>query len=271
MQVQHETAQELLHDRQFQLRHVTQSRNYDYHKLVLPLNIYRLGHTYIDIAAAGRDDFLQLGTEESLLQMTQKSKRQNESQTAASTGQGQSGIGHGDRDDGKGAAQAFPASLSTPKNRFESISLKYSQELLLDLESQKQRLINKSKTLDPSAQAQGAGGSTPHLAQNKAGAENQNRRGSDIGSQASYKWGEDDNEGHEKNASDAVKMERINQQVQAINAEMKTINVDASTLFQSISNGITHTVAVKQNGKMYSWGIGMCGQLGHSVDAFTEM
>jgi len=66
-------------------------------------------------------------------------------------------------------------------------------------------------------------------------------------------------------------MERINQQVQAINAEMKTINVDASTLFQSISNGITHTVAVKQNGKMYSWGIGMCGQLGHGVDAFTEM
>ena len=30
-------------------------------------------------------------------------------------------------------------------------------------------------------------------------------------------------------------------------------------------------MAVKQNGKMYSWGIGMCGQLGHSLDTLNEM
>ena len=66
IQIQHETEQQLLHDRQFQLWHSTTSKNYDYHKLVLPLNIYRLGSSFIDVAGSGRDDLLQLGGEEGL-------------------------------------------------------------------------------------------------------------------------------------------------------------------------------------------------------------
>lgn len=30
-----------------------------------------------------------------------------------------------------------------------------------------------------------------------------------------------------------------------------------------MSSGLTHSAAVKQNGKLYTWGVGLCGQLGH--------
>ena len=148
VQVQGETPQELLHDRQFQLRHLTSSRNYDFHKLVLPLNIYRLGHTYIDIACAGQDDFLQLGTEEGLLQVTQRSKRQTDSP---------SGTTQSSAHDPKAASPGGRSSrLSHPKNKFDSLSTKYNQEQLVELEHQKQRLMNKAKTLDPNGPASGA-------------------------------------------------------------------------------------------------------------------
>lgn len=149
--MQGETALELLHDRQFQIRHVTQSRNYDFHKLVLPLNIYRLGHTYIDIACAGQDDYLQLGSEEGLLQVTQRSKRQPDSP---------SGTTQSSSHDPK-ASPSRASRLSHPKNKFDSLSSKYNQELLLELEHQKQRLMNKAKTLDPSGQTSGAGNQSP--------------------------------------------------------------------------------------------------------------
>lgn len=100
---------------------MTQSRNYDYHKLILPLNIYRLGHTYIDIACTGQDDYLQLGAEEGLLQVTQKSKRPPDSPGGAT---------HSSGHDPKAAALR----VSNPKNKFDSLSSKYNQELLLELD-----------------------------------------------------------------------------------------------------------------------------------------
>lgn len=33
-----------------------------------------------------------------------------------------------------------------------------------------------------------------------------------------------------------------------------------------MSAGLTHTVALKQNGKLFAWGVGLCGQLGFSID-----
>lgn len=53
---------------------MTQSKNYDYHKLNMTLQVYRLGSSYVDLAAAGQDDLLQLGNEESYAHMLEISK-----------------------------------------------------------------------------------------------------------------------------------------------------------------------------------------------------
>ena len=65
IQIQNETGSQRLNDRQFRLTHITQSRNYDYHKLQMTLNIYRLGTSFSEVVSSGRDDMLQLGHEES--------------------------------------------------------------------------------------------------------------------------------------------------------------------------------------------------------------
>lgn len=66
IQIINETAKEKLQDKQFKITHTTFSRNFDYHRLNLPLAIYRLGSSYIDIVSVGQDDTLQLGTEDTL-------------------------------------------------------------------------------------------------------------------------------------------------------------------------------------------------------------
>jgi len=37
-----------------------------------------------------------------------------------------------------------------------------------------------------------------------------------------------------------------------------------------VSTGLTHSVAVKQNGKLFSWGVGLCGQLGLSIEDINK-
>ena len=79
MQILHESQKDLLTDRQFQLRHITISKNYDYHKLLIPINIYRLGRSFIDVVSTGRNDMLQLGTEEGFIEVTSKLSNQTNS------------------------------------------------------------------------------------------------------------------------------------------------------------------------------------------------
>lgn len=73
--------------------------------------------------------------------------------------------------------------------------------------------MNKAKTLDPSGQAQSQGGTTPGPAKGKAAGDGLLKRGSDLGSQTSYKLGEDDNESPERDMSDAAKMDRITNEI----------------------------------------------------------
>ena len=63
--------------------------------------IYRLGSSYIDIVSVGQDDTLQLGTEDTLNQMTNKDQFDNDRK----------------KDLGEGP-HAY-------RNRFESVSYKY--------------------------------------------------------------------------------------------------------------------------------------------------
>tara|TARA_B110000285_G_scaffold214060_1_gene259018 strand:+ start:363 stop:848 length:486 start_codon:yes stop_codon:yes gene_type:complete len=37
-----------------------------------------------------------------------------------------------------------------------------------------------------------------------------------------------------------------------------------------VSTGLTHSVAVKQNGKLFSWGVGLCGQLGFAIEDINK-
>jgi len=53
-----ESQAELLQDRQFTIVHRTTSKSYDYHKLCMPVQIYRLGVTFTEIAGAGQDEML---------------------------------------------------------------------------------------------------------------------------------------------------------------------------------------------------------------------
>ena len=39
----------------------------------------------------------------------------------------------------------------------------------------------------------------------------------------------------------------------------------------SVSNGLTHAVGIKQNGRLFSWGVGLQGQLGQTVQRINEM
>lgn len=142
--------------------------------------------------------------------MTQKSKRQTESPSTQSSAHGS---GQADRYDGKAASLGLPPSLSLPKNRFESLSQKYSQELLLELEQQKQRLMNKAKTLDPSGQAQSQGAPTSGVGSGTGAGEGAGNRGSELGSHQSQKWAEDEQESPERDKSDAAKVDRINRQI----------------------------------------------------------
>lgn len=47
-----------LSDIQYVIKHTTTSKNFDYHKLVIGLNVYRLGIGFIDLVAAGSDQAL---------------------------------------------------------------------------------------------------------------------------------------------------------------------------------------------------------------------
>ena len=38
-----------------------------------------------------------------------------------------------------------------------------------------------------------------------------------------------------------------------------------------MSAGLTHTMAVKQNGKLFAWGVGLCGQLGFSIEDINSL
>ena len=60
-----ESEAELLQDRQFTIEHKTISKSYEYHKLSMPVQVYRLGVTFVEIAGAGQDEMLQVGSEES--------------------------------------------------------------------------------------------------------------------------------------------------------------------------------------------------------------
>lgn len=53
-----ESPAELLQDRQFTIVHRTTSKSYDYHRLCMPVQIYRLGVTFMEIAGAGQDEML---------------------------------------------------------------------------------------------------------------------------------------------------------------------------------------------------------------------
>ena len=50
------------------------------------------------------------------------------------------------------------------------------------------------------------------------------------------------------------------------NEEIGILNGDVTSNWRSISNGVTHACGVKTNGSLFSWGTGLCGQLGQSVD-----
>lgn len=55
-------------------------------------------------------------------------------------------------------------------------------------------------------------------------------------------------------------------QYKELTKKYHSISKDMASPFVSLSNGVTHTVAVKKNGKVYSWGVGMCGQLAQTVE-----
>ena len=48
-----ESPAELLQDRQFTIVHKTASKSYEHHRLCMPVQVYRLGVTFVEIAGAG--------------------------------------------------------------------------------------------------------------------------------------------------------------------------------------------------------------------------
>jgi alpha-tubulin suppressor-like RCC1 family protein len=57
-------------------------------------------------------------------------------------------------------------------------------------------------------------------------------------------------------------------QVVAISATPNKINTQSGWV--QVALGHQHTVALQEDGGLYSWGLGICGQLGHSQDKIRE-
>lgn len=132
IQIQNETSSQRLSDRQFRLTHITQSRNYDYHKLQMTLNIYRLGTSFSEVVSSGRDDMLQLGHEESY------SKFKDEMGTL-----GEQTVKRGE------TLMPTPHSDSrlyeTARNRFDTVTMKFLHEAATDMEVQRGKLQMRQK------------------------------------------------------------------------------------------------------------------------------
>ena len=57
----------------------------------------------------------------------------------------------------------------------------------------------------------------------------------------------------------------------SLGEQIKIANSDIYSNWLSVSNGATHAAAVKSNGRLFTWGVGLCGQLGQNIKQINKI